>query len=73
MTPLIVIAPCGCKFELDGRHVQHRAWPEKGGRHTRKMRSTFLPWINALRANPSLAYSLARAGYAMAKTGVGRG
>ena len=69
MTPLIVIAPCGCMCELTGKSVR---WCDATRTHTSEDVAAFTVWINALRSNPALAYSLARAGYAMAMMGVGR-
>lgn len=64
MTPLRVVAPCGCEWDCTGewvflrlacQHVEHS-----------------LDFGSALREDPARAYDLARAGYAMAAQGIGR-
>ena len=70
MTPLIVIAPCGCRCELTGSYAK---WFGPSQPHTSEDVAAGNVWMEAILANPALAYSLARAGYAMAKMGVGRG
>lgn len=75
MKPLLVIAPCSCVWDVGGpmpalRFMNVKCWHSW---HTTRARPTACArFESALYANPSRAYDLARAGYAMAAQGVGR-
>lgn len=71
MTPLRVIAPCGCLLDvwLNGIGVTEMCGPMRiNDPRFRRGQQLF----EAIRRKPARAYDLARAGYAMAAQGVGR-